>query len=129
MKKYFNHQTKKALKLQNLITIESLDVSGDFSYPEEIHDFFEFVYVTKGEICNKIDGEEYLLTPGTLAFVDIGQTHEMNAHDEVNYINILFIPFSFILYKNQKHYWQLRYYRINILTKEKYVAKFRLIIL
>ena len=50
MKKYFNHQTKKALRVQNLITIESLDVSKGFSYPEEIHDFFEFVYVDSGNI-------------------------------------------------------------------------------
>ena len=86
---------KKFLAKKGVFT-HDLDVHVQFmAFKHEIvhvHDFFEFVYVTKGEICNKIDGEEYLLTPGTLAFVDIGQTHEMNAHDEVNYINILIKP-------------------------------------
>jgi AraC-like DNA-binding protein len=71
MKKYFNHQTKKALKVQNLITIESLDVSEDFSYPEEVHDFFEFVYVDSGNIiCSCEDavielnqGDFFLIPP------------------------------------------------------------------
>jgi len=57
-----------------------------------VHDFFEFVYVIKGEIFNKIDGKEYLLSPGSLVFVDIGQTHEMNAYDKTNYVNILIKP-------------------------------------
>jgi len=78
MKKYFNHQTKKALKLQNLITIESLDVSGDFSYPEEIHDFFEFVYVDSGNILctyeNSVielgQGDFFLISPGMKHFYE-----------------------------------------------------------
>ena len=86
---------KKFLAKKGVFTNE-LDVHVQFmAFKHEVvhvHDFFEFVYVIKGEIYNKIDANECILTPGTLAIVDIGQTHEMNAHAEVNYINILIKP-------------------------------------
>ena len=48
MKKYFNHQVKKIVTVKNLITIEYLDISRGFSYPEEVHDFHEFAYIDSG---------------------------------------------------------------------------------
>lgn len=53
MKKYFNYQVRKEVIVQNLITIEALDISQGFSYPEESHEFYEFAYVDSGAIlCN-----------------------------------------------------------------------------
>ncbi len=70
MKKYFNHQIKKALIVQSLLTIESLDISTDFSYLEEVHDFFEFTYIDSGSIfCNleeqriQLDQGDFFLIP------------------------------------------------------------------
>lgn len=54
------------------------------------HEFYEFVYMIKGEMHNKINDKSYLMTPGCLALVDTGQTHEIIAiSDQVAYINIL----------------------------------------
>jgi hypothetical protein len=58
MKKYFSYQIKKALIVQSLITIESLDISAHFTYPEEVHDFHEFAYIDSGTIeCRFMDTE------------------------------------------------------------------------
>ncbi len=50
MRKYFNYQVQKSVSVQNLITIESLETTPNFSYPEEIHEFYEFVYTDIGGI-------------------------------------------------------------------------------
>ncbi len=54
------------------------------------HEFYEFVYMIKGEMHNKINDKSYLMTPGCLAIMDVEQTHEIIAvSDQVAYINIL----------------------------------------
>ena len=54
------------------------------------HDFYEFVYMLKGELHNKINGESFLMGPGCMAFMNSEQTHEIYAcTEEVAYINIL----------------------------------------
>lgn len=73
MRKYFNYQVKKNIIVQHLITIESLDTSPTFSYPEETHEFYEFVYTDIGTIncafANKLinleQGDFLLIPPKT----------------------------------------------------------------
>ena len=56
MKKYYTHTVKKSITVNNLVTLEYLNLTSDFKYPEEIHDFYEFAYVDKGSlICNTND--------------------------------------------------------------------------
>ncbi len=76
MTKYFNHRIKKAVVVEALVTIESLDISAAFTYPEEIHDFYELVYIDSGAIIlNREDkrielsqGDFYLIRPGKLHY-------------------------------------------------------------
>lgn len=54
MKEYFNYQVKKEMTVQSLVTIEMLDISPDFFYPEETHEFYELAYIDSGTIlCTK----------------------------------------------------------------------------
>lgn len=53
------------------------------------HDFFEFVYVLKGELIHKVDGVEHLTKEGSLLFINYDQTHELYAKGDVAYINLL----------------------------------------
>ncbi|MBQ8657616.1 MAG: AraC family transcriptional regulator [Clostridia bacterium] len=64
MRKYFNYHVKKTFSVKNLVTIESLVFSSDFSYPEEVHDFYEFAYVDSGAICCNTKAEKHLLSQG-----------------------------------------------------------------
>lgn len=69
MKRYFNHQVNKAIVIQNLITIESLDVTKEFTYPEENHTFHEFVYVDNGNIHCCLEGEDVELMQGDFLLI------------------------------------------------------------
>ena len=73
MKKYYTYTVKKIITVQHLVTIEYLPVTRGFFYPEETHDFYEFVYVESGQItCNTASGSLrlkensfFLISPGT----------------------------------------------------------------
>lgn len=75
MRKYFNHKIKKAISVKSLITIESLDISSAFSYPEEIHDFHEFAYVDSGEIRCHLDGKHIDLSQGDFLLIPPQHKH------------------------------------------------------
>ena len=79
MKKYFNHQIKKAIIVQSLITIESLDISVNFSYPEEVHDFHEFAYIDSGTIECCLDGETITLSQGDFLLIPPQKKHYYTA--------------------------------------------------
>lgn len=76
MKKYFNYRVNKVITVKNLITIEYLDVSSSFLYPEETHDFYELAYIDSGKIdCHTNEnvitlsqGELFLIPPQTRHF-------------------------------------------------------------
>ena len=73
MRKYYSHYVKKVLNVKNLVTIEYLNISSDFSYAEEVHSFYEFVYVDGGSIKCITNNETtvleqndfYLILPNT----------------------------------------------------------------
>ena len=75
MKRYFNHQVNKAIVIQNLITIESLDVTKDFTYPEETHTFYEFVYVDRGSIHCHLEERDIELIQGDFLLMPPHKRH------------------------------------------------------
>lgn len=82
MKKYFSHQIKKEVIVQNLVTIEVLPVSASFSYPEETHDFYEFAYVDAGTILCNIRNETVVLQQGEFFLISPGLSHSYQAFQE-----------------------------------------------
>lgn len=79
MKKYFNYQVNKIIAVKNLITIEYLDTSSNFSYPEEEHDFYEFSYIDNGRINCIINGRESVLTQGDFMLIPPQTRHYYSA--------------------------------------------------
>ncbi|MBE6972626.1 MAG: helix-turn-helix domain-containing protein [Ruminococcaceae bacterium] len=75
MKKYFNYQVHKDVTVRNLITIETLDLSDRFRYPEESHEFYEFAYVDSGAIFCDMGAESTLLQQGELLLIPPQCTH------------------------------------------------------
>ena len=62
MKKYFNYTVKKAVTVNNLVTLEYLSLSSSFTYPEEVHEFFEFAYVDNGSLICNANGKQTILS-------------------------------------------------------------------
>lgn len=75
MKKYFSYKIKKELIVQNLITVESLDISSGFSYPEETHTFYEFAYIDSGSIACHLNDTWLELRQGDFLLIPPGYTH------------------------------------------------------
>lgn len=79
MKKYFSYQVKKEVIVQKLITIETLDVSAEFSYPEETHDFYEFAYIDAGVIVCEAGGQTVTLQQEEFFLIPPGLSHHYRA--------------------------------------------------
>ena len=75
MKKYFNHRIKKAVEVQSLITIEALTLSPAFSYPQEIHEFYEFAYVEDGKLSCTLGEKTVELSGGDFLLIPPSKTH------------------------------------------------------
>lgn len=82
MKKYFSYQVKKEIIVQKLITIEALDISGDYRYPEESHEFYEFAYIDAGSIQCCLEGETVRLRQGDFLLIPPFRAHAYQAVKE-----------------------------------------------
>ena len=79
MKKYFSYHVKKEVTVQNLVTIETLDISQDFSYPAESHEFYEIAYIDSGAIVCHTDGDDTELKQGDFLLIPPYRSHAYSA--------------------------------------------------
>lgn len=79
MNKYFNYKVQKAVVVQDLITIEVLDTSALFSYPEEEHEFYEFVYTDIGGINCTLQNQKIKLEQGDFLLIPPNEKHFYSA--------------------------------------------------
>jgi len=83
MKKYYHYSVKKAVTVKNLTTIESLEVSPQFSYPTEEHDFYELVYVDSGRLDCRMGEQELHLSQGTILLIAPAIPHSYRAVENI----------------------------------------------
>lgn len=62
---------------------------------EHTHEGVEIVYIVNGNGEHIIDGVRYTVRPGSVIFVNVGQTHSFSAIDNFEYYNLLFDPAFF----------------------------------
>ncbi len=84
MKNYYTYTIKKIITIQHLVTIEYLDIDSGFSFPEESHDFYEFIYVEKGRISCKTENDTIVISKNELYLIPAGLSHYYFA-DHKNY--------------------------------------------
>lgn len=75
MKKYYTYTVKKLITVQQLVTIEYLQVDKNFFYPEESHLFYEFVYVEKGRIICKTQNKNVILGKQDFLLIPPNSSH------------------------------------------------------
>jgi len=75
MRKYFNHRIKKLISVREIVTIEYLELKPDFSYGEEVHGFWEFVYVDVGSITCSLDGEDINIATNEFMLIQPNTRH------------------------------------------------------
>ncbi|MBP1991782.1 AraC family transcriptional regulator [Paenibacillus eucommiae] len=79
--------------VDSIITFHYYELSGSYSTKGERHDFWEFVYVDKGEIHVKRENEEFTLKQGEVIFYKPNQFHGGRA-DVKSPPNLIIITFD-----------------------------------
>ena len=77
--KYKSIRLKKAFEIKEIVTIHYFEYENDYKYIGEKHNFWEFVYVDKGEIEIEMGENKLLLKQGNIAFHKPMEYHNLRA--------------------------------------------------
>ncbi len=70
----------KEIPIQRIVTIHYFEYAKDYLYEGEQHDFWEFLYVDKGEVEVRADIREYKLKQGEMIFHKPNEFHNLWAN-------------------------------------------------
>ncbi|MBP1989106.1 AraC family transcriptional regulator [Paenibacillus eucommiae] len=71
---------KQTIVINRIITIFYFEFANNYVFPGERHDFWEFLYVDKGEVEVTTDTERHLLKQGTIIFHKPNEFHSFYAY-------------------------------------------------
>lgn len=92
MKKYKIHHLHTEVAVTGLVNVSYYKLPKNYRDTTECHDFWELVYVDKGELVATADGERHLLKAGELVFHRPNETHALEIYD-FKPANIIIISF------------------------------------
>ncbi len=81
------------IEISKLYTVYYFEYSKEYMFAGETHDFWEMVYVDKGEIIAIADGKEHLIGQGDIIFHQPNEWHELKATGTVA-PNIVVVSFA-----------------------------------
>lgn len=90
---YKTNDIKLNIKIDNIVTIHYFEYSKNYIFEGESHEFWEFLYVDKGEINVIADDKKYIIGKDQMIFHQPNEWHNVFANGEVapNLIVISFI--------------------------------------
>ena len=83
----------KIFNVEKLITIFYMELSKNFSYEGERHDFWEMVYIDKGEMICTADKNRFILKSGEMTFHKPNEFHNLSG-DNKTAPNVSIITFE-----------------------------------
>jgi AraC-like DNA-binding protein/quercetin dioxygenase-like cupin family protein len=78
-KKYYKHKIENLLVISKIITIHYFEFDKSFVSHTESHDFWELVYVDKGNIICSVDGDSFPINEGEIVFHKPNISHSHSA--------------------------------------------------
>jgi AraC-like DNA-binding protein/mannose-6-phosphate isomerase-like protein (cupin superfamily) len=91
--KFIKQSFDEVIKVDKLITIFYLEFSKNFSYEGEKHDFWEMVYIDKGEMICTADTKQFILKGGELTFHKPNEFHNLSSNKKID-PNVSIITFE-----------------------------------
>ena len=89
---YIKTRLKSIVNISRIVTIHDYEFDKSFSFPGERHDFWELVYVDKGQLEISRDGELMTLSQGEIIFHAPNEFHSVRAlNSSPNFIVISFV--------------------------------------
>ena len=83
---------KHTLAIDRLYSVHYFEFSKNYTFPGESHDFWELVYVDKGEILATAGDREFPLRAGEMLFHQPGEWHNIRANGAIA-PNVLILSF------------------------------------
>lgn len=104
---YRFYSLNSVLNISDLISLFYLQSPRNFHVPGETHDFWELVYIDKGQMLITAGEHKYILKAGELVFHCPGEFHAVEAHEN--------IPSNFIICAFHCGSEHMRYFEHKIL--------------
>ena len=89
---YTKHKLPNLISINKIVTVHYYEFSKDFSFEGESHNFWEMVYVDKGQVNIRAGTNEFTLKQGQVAFHKPNEFHTISA-DGVNASEVFVIAF------------------------------------
>ena len=74
---------EKVFNVEKIITIFYMEFSKNFCYEGESHDFWEMVYIDKGEMICTADKNHFVLKSGEMTFHKPNEFHNLSGNNDV----------------------------------------------
>lgn len=89
---YTKHRLANLLSITKIVTVHYYEFSKDFSFEGESHNFWEMVYVDKGQVNIRAGANEFTLKQGQVAFHKPNEFHTIST-DGINAAEVFVIAF------------------------------------
>ena len=90
---YLGINLKDSLRIDKIYSIHYFEYMNDFSFPGESHNFWEFIYVDKGEVNITAGKTSHILKKGEIIFHEPNEFHDVQANGVIA-PNLVIISFS-----------------------------------
>ena len=80
---FTRHSFEKVINVEKIITIFYMELSKSFAYEGEQHDFWEMVYIDKGEMLCTADKNRFVLKSGEMTFHKPNEFHNLSGNNDV----------------------------------------------
>ena len=90
---FIRYGFESVFRVEKLITLFYMELSKDFSYGGEQHDFWEMVYIDKGEMICTADRRQFVLKGGELTFHRPSEYHNLGG-DRSSAPNVSIVTFE-----------------------------------
>ncbi len=74
---------EKVFNVENIITIFYMEMGKNYSHSGERHDFWEMVYIDKGEMVCTADKNRFVLKSGEMTFHKPNEYHNLSGNNQV----------------------------------------------
>ncbi len=101
---------EKTFNVEALMTIFYKEFSKDFSHEGEQHDFWEMVYIDKGEMVCTVDKNSFILKSGELTFHKPNEFHNLSGNKSVA-PNVSIV--TFITKSREMKYFEGKIFRLD----------------
>ncbi len=89
---YIKHRLANFISITKIVTIHYYEFSKDFTFEGESHNFWEMVYVDKGQVNIRAGAREFTLKQGQVAFHKPNEFHTI-CTDGINAADVFVIAF------------------------------------